>query len=110
MLTIVARLLALAYIAFLVLMSLDVFNIIGFSMIEKVVGFIIHLIPAFLVAVCLMIAWKKETAGGLLLLILAVGFTFFFRTYRDPGIFMIATLPLIVVGTLFIVIGKKRGG
>ena len=107
MLIILTRILALAYIAFLAIMALDIFNVIGLSPMEKGIAFIIHLVPAFLAAVCLAVAWKQKLIGGALFLALAVGFTLFFHTYRDIGGFMVVSLPLVVIGGLFVWEGMR---
>ena len=104
MLTILARILALIYIVFLSILALDIFDI-GFPWPQALIAFAIHLIPAFLTIACLIVAWKRPTIGGWLFLALAVGFTLWFRTYRNPGDFAVVSLPLLVIGGLFVVEG-----
>ena len=102
MLIILTRTITIAYIIFLALLASDVFNIIGLSPMEKGIAFVIHLIPAFLTLGCLITAWIRPRVGGILFLVLAVGFTIFFHTYRDLNIFAVVSLPLVIVGGLFI--------
>ncbi len=110
MLTILPRIFAIIYIAFLSILALDIFDIGFFSWQEKLIAFIMHLIPSFLTIACLIIAWKRLAAGGILFLALAVGFTIWFRTYRSLGTFAVASLPPIIIGGLFIVSGRLNPG
>jgi hypothetical protein len=50
----------------------------------------------------LIVAWRFERVGGAIFVLLGFVFTFFFRTYREPVSFMIITVPVLLIGTLFI--------
>ncbi len=57
------RLLGLTFILFLMMFSLDVFDM-GFSPWETIVGLFMHNIPALVLAFFLLIAWKKNEMVG----------------------------------------------
>lgn len=57
------RILAILFIGFLMLFSLDVFQP-GRSAGEALLGFLIHNIPSFLLILLLVIAWKMELVGA----------------------------------------------
>jgi len=100
-------------ILFFALFSLDVFEEEG-SFWEIVAGFLIHNIPSFVMIIILVIAWKREHLGGLLLMLCMLGFGIFF--YARSGNFMYGTVIMLgipfLIGALFVVnhyyIGKKQ--
>jgi hypothetical protein len=96
------RLLALFGILFLAIFALDVFGE-GYTPGELVVALLMHLLPNLALLAALLIAWRWRRAGGALFVLLGVVSIFFFRTYRDPIIFLIVSLPVLVVGGLFLV-------
>ncbi len=57
------RVLAIAFIAFLTMFSLDVFEM-ELSPWEIVVGLLMHNIPSIVLTVLLIIAWKREWVGA----------------------------------------------
>ena len=97
----IPRFLAIGGILFLGMFALDVFtdyDRVG----EMLVAFFIHLIPSYLLIAATLIAWRWRTTGGLLFLLMSVGSVFFFNTYRHLVAFLILTVPLLIVGWLFI--------
>ena len=95
------RILAIIGILFLSLFALDVFteyDRIG----EIAVAFFIHLIPSYFLIAATLIAWRWKMTGGLLFLALSLVSVFFFRTYEHIITFMILSMPLFIVGWLFI--------
>lgn len=95
------RVLAVLFICFVSLFSLDVFSMEG-TAIEKLVGFLMHSIPAILLIICLVLAWKKEKEGGIAFVILAVAFTLFFKTYQSWETFLLLSLPILLIGLIFL--------
>ena len=78
---------------------------------QQVIGFLIHLIPSFILAAILVIAWKWELIGGMILAVIGLGFTpmIFSINYRmnhsfwmSFGIIALITFPFILAGALFI--------
>lgn len=95
-----ARILSITYILFLSLFALDAFS--ETITLEIILGFIIHLIPSITLLIILLIAWKYEKVGGIIFMILGIVFTFAFDTYEHAITFLTISLPLIVVGALFL--------
>jgi len=102
--------LGLLYILFLSMFALDAFSGDA-SLTEKILGFLIHLIPSLVSLMVLVISWKKPAAGGALFIILCAVFTLFFRTYESLLNFLVISFPLAFIGILFIalkVAGSKN--
>jgi len=57
--------------------------------------------PWLLCWVAIFIAWRKPKIGGVLFLILAGASTIFFQTYLELIPFLIISLPLVIIGGLF---------
>jgi hypothetical protein len=97
----IPRILSILAILFMMMFSLDVFG--GDEPLgRQLLGFLIHNIPAFILTVVLIIAWKWEVAGGSLFIIAAAGGVVFFRAFSgNPGS-LIVMAPLLIVGLLFI--------
>jgi len=97
----VPRVLTIFYVLFLSIFALDVFDMEA-SVIEKIGGFFIHLIPSFLIIVILLISWKKPLIGGVLFTFVGLISVIYFNTYKFLSNFLLISLPPIVVGLLFI--------
>jgi len=112
-LTWVLRTLFILLIVFWALFSLDVFQEEGFWNI--LVGFLMHNIPVFVMIIILVIAWKREHIGGMLLMLGMLGFTIFLMARSGEFMFNIGTLIMMgipfLIGALFVVnhylLGKK---
>ncbi len=106
----VPRILCILAIMFLSLFSLDVFN--GRSTVgEQIVGFLVHSIPSFVLALILAIAWKWEMVGGSIFVVIGLAFSPFVyvHNYRMNHsvvmsllIILTITCPFILTGVLFI--------
>jgi len=105
MLTLLPRILAILYIAFISMFAFDVFEE-GYGLFGTMLALFMHLIPSFILIACLAVAWKWPKIGGALFLALAIIFTLFFRTYRSLVNFSIVSLPLLIIGGLFIIKGR----
>ena len=99
------RVLCIAFAIFLSLFALDVFNE-GLSVGNTILAFLIHLIPAVIVLVVLVVAWRWEWVGGVLFV--AAGILYLTRMWRYP--FAVAGIsgPLFLVGALFLLNSWKR--
>jgi hypothetical protein len=91
----IPRGLAILVALFLAVFALDVWGMQGTFWL-KLGGFLIHLMPVFLILIALAIAWRWEAFGGLLFLALAVFFLLWFHQW------IIAALPAMV-GMFFLV-------
>lgn len=105
------RILCILAVLFVSLFAFDSFDP-RLTFAQQLGGFFIHLIPSFVLLILLLIAWRWELAGGILLATLALGFAvpIFFGNYRNNhsvwislGIIMAINLPFILAGALFII-------
>lgn len=69
------RILAIIFLAFLALMSLDVFTE-GASFWEIIVGLFMHNIPVFILLAVLIISWKHEIVGGIVFILAGILYIF----------------------------------
>ncbi len=97
------RALAAAYIIFLALFALDAVEVEK-PLLEKVLGFVIHLIPNFLLIIVLVLSWKRPAINGVIFIVISIVFALFFRR---PVTLIILSLPLALIGILFIIAGKN---
>lgn len=95
------RVLGIVFIMFLAIFALDVFEP-GKSINYYVVALLMHLVPNFILTALLFIAWKHEKVGGIAITLIAVCFTLFFKTYREPMSFILISLPVFTIGLLFL--------
>ena len=88
------RILAILYIIFITIFSFDesVFTLPWF----------VHLMPTLLLTLMVILTWRKPLAAAIIFLILGFGFTLIFKTYTNWLIFLIISLPLILIGILFL--------
>jgi len=95
------RVAAIMIIFFTSLFSLDVFEMDG-SPLELLGGFLIHNIPAIVMIILLILAWKRPVIGFVAFLIAAVAFAVF--TVRDiyalPNL-LLFVFPILLVALLF---------
>lgn len=91
------QVLVLLYVIFIGLFAFDtpIFSL----------GFLIHQIPCLMVLIVFLISLKIPKLGGILYLILFLGFTLFFKTYSQIFSFLLISLPLLIFGIVFL---KKR--
>jgi hypothetical protein len=95
------RLAALAIIFFVSLFSLDVFGT-GASLLEELVGFLMHNIPSFVMLVLLFFAWKRPAVGFWAFLAAGVVFVIFFvRDIYALTNLLLFVLPIWLVAGLF---------
>ena len=102
------RALGVAYVVFLSLFALDVFQE-GLGVLETILALFMHLIPTFLVLLALILAWRWPGSGGLLFILIAAGLLFLiagpgpFRLLRmNSLVYLIVAGPLYLVGGLFV--------
>jgi hypothetical protein len=111
-LTWVLRTLLILLIVFWALFSITVFQTEkGFWNI--LVGFLMQNIPVFVMIIILIIAWKREHIGGMLLMLGMLGFTIFLMAGSRElmyGTLIMVGIPFLI-GALFVVnhylLGKK---
>mgnify|MGYP007123689182 CR=1 FL=1 len=91
-------------ILFICFISMFAFDMFGenYTFWEMLIGFFMHMIPTFALVILLTIAWKWEKLGGILILLLGLFFTLFFNTYEHLINFLLISMPVFIVGGLFI--------
>ncbi len=79
--------------------------------------FILHIIPSLVLLFLLIVTWKKELLGGVIFMILGLGFSpYVFKMnynmnhsfWMSLGIIMTITIPFFIVGVLFLVSYFKK--
>ena len=95
------RILAILSILFMIMFSLDSFG--GDSPLGKqLLGFLVHNIPAFILIIALVIAWKYEIIGGAIFVLVFFSLGIFFKSFSgNSGSLMIIT-PFLLAGSMFI--------
>lgn len=103
------RILAIAYALFLMLFSLDVFEIEA-SFIEQLGGFIMHSLPSIVLLVAIAATWRKPLWMGAAVMAFALVLTIMFRTYRlFPSFIMLSLLPALL-GAALMYAGRTAKG
>lgn len=85
----------------MLMFSLDVFEEPS-SAGEMITGFLIHNIPTFIVLVSLIIAWKYERTGGIILILLFFGLSILFKSFTSNPASLIILIPVLLTGIMFI--------
>lgn len=110
------RILCIAAILFVSLFALDAFEP-GLPLGDQIKGFLIHLIPSFVLLAILVLAWKWELAGGILFILIGLVMTpvIFTGNYRVNEsiwlsllIVLTITIPFLIVGILFVLSHHKK--
>lgn len=97
----IPRIFTILAIIFMMMFSLDV---IGekVPLGKKLLGLLIHNIPALILIVVLIVAWKRELIGGVLFIVSFIAASIFFRSFTgNPGS-LVVILPFLITGLLFI--------
>jgi hypothetical protein len=100
------RILTIIFILFISMFALDVFSEYTFPLVLG--ALFMHLIPSLILVGLLIVAWKWEKLGGILFILLAIGFFIFFKGYEDIISALITTLPALIVGILFLINSYKN--
>jgi hypothetical protein len=105
------RLICILAILMISMLAADAFAP-GLTIWQALAGFFIHLIPSIILTGLLIVAWKWELLGGLIFVLLGLGFTPFIFNHNfnmnhsvgmSMGIVLMVTFPFVVSGILFIV-------
>jgi cell division protein FtsW (lipid II flippase) len=110
------RILCILAILFISMFALDAFTP-ELTIWQQLGAFFIHLIPSFILLALLIVAWKWEYIGGIIFLVIGLGFSplIFIHNYNmnhsiwmSLGIIMMITFPFFVVGILFLASYYKK--
>jgi hypothetical protein len=94
------RVLGVLFILFISIFALDAFEE-GMPLWEQIIGFLIHLVPTYILIAFLLVAWKFPLAGGLLFIGIGIFYILFARNF-NPFTYLIISGPAILTGALFI--------
>jgi hypothetical protein len=97
------RILAVLFIIFISLFALDVFGT-GAGFWQEIGGFLIHLIPSYILIIATIVAWKREFIGGILFIIFSVVLAIWTSVEL---VSLLVILPPFIIGILFLVAGRK---
>lgn len=104
------RILCILAILFVSMFALDAFSP-ELTIWQQIGAFLMHLIPSFVLAILLFLAWKWEFIGGIIFTLIGIGFSpiIYLHNYSmnhsvwmSIGIILMITFPFFVVGVLFI--------
>ena len=110
------RVICILSILFISLFALDAFDP-DLSIWQQIGGFLIHMIPSFILLAALLIAWKWELTGGIIFIILGLLLSAFLYTHNyrmnqsvwlSLGIVLMMGFPLVLSGILFVLNHKNR--
>ena len=105
------RVICIFAILFVSIFALDAFAP-GLTMWQQLGGFLIHLIPSFILIGFLIVAWKWEFIGGIIFMAIGIGLSplvFIMNYQRNHSvglsfiIILIITIPFVIVGILFMI-------
>ncbi len=95
------RIVAIAYVAFISLFALDVFNEAqGF--LQTALALSMHLIPSFVLVLVLAIAWRREWIGAAAYLLLAATYVIWGWGKFHWSAYVLIAGPLVILGGLFL--------
>lgn len=112
----IPRILCILAILFVSLFALDAFDP-ALNLKQQILGFLIHLIPSFVLLLFLIIAWKRELTGGIMFIAIGIILSpiVFIHNYNmnhsismSLGIILIITIPFVIVGLLFLISYRMR--
>ena len=103
------RILGILFTIFISIFALDAFGE-GIPFLKAVVGFLIHLIPTYIVIAVLLIAWKRELVGGILFILVGASYLGCAHIPHWTAFLLIGGPP-VLTGLLFIpaYLVSKRG-
>jgi di/tricarboxylate transporter len=94
------RILTIIFILFLGLFALDVFEG-DQSLIKKLGGFLIHLIPNFVLILVLIVSWKQEWVGTIAYTIVGIIYIVMFWGRFPFVTYLTISGPLFLIAVLF---------
>ena len=100
------RMFGMALGLFLALFALDAFET-GEPLWRNVAGFLVHLVPSFLVLVLVGLSWRREWIGGFAFLALSIAYAVMVG-FRLDWVFAISG-PLVLVGLMFLWSWRHHG-
>jgi hypothetical protein len=93
------RILAIVAILFMMMFSMDCFDMGGK---DALICLLMHNIPAFIIIAVLVIAWKWELIGGILFIAVSIAGSIYFNWSGNNWGVLIVMTPFLLTGMLFI--------
>ena len=101
------RILTIVFILFLALFAFDVFE--GDQSIgKKLLGFLIHLTPNFVLILILIISWKHEWVGTIAFAAAGIAYVVMFSGRFPFATYLIISGPLFLISVLFMLNWMER--
>ncbi len=97
----ISRLSLIIYSLMITLFAFDVFDS-NDPLLYQIGGFFMHILPSLLLLLILILTWKRPLPAGILFLLAGIVFTYIFHTYMNFVTFIIISLPLFLIGILYI--------
>ena len=94
------RILTIVFILFLGLFALDSFEGEQ-SLLQKMGGFLIHLIPNFVLILILIVAWKHEWVGTIAFILAGIAYIVMFWGRFPVATYFIISGPAFLIAILF---------
>ena len=110
------RLICILNIVFISLFALDAFDP-DLTIWQQIGGFLIHMIPSFILLAALLIAWKWEMVGGIIFIVLGLILSSFLFVHNYKmndslwltlGIVLLMGFPFVLAGILFVLSNSKK--
>ena len=105
------RIICIMGILFISMFSIDALNS-ELTIWQQILSLSMHLIPSFILILLLLLSWKRELIGGIIFMIIGLGFSpiIFIHNFKmnqsiwmSLGVISVITVPFAIVGMLFIV-------
>ncbi len=103
------RALGILFAAFIGLFALDIFNE-GYGFWEALAGFLIHLLPTYLILIAVALGWRWEWLGALLFAALGIAYVVMAWGQFPWTTYLILTGPAFLVAALFLVSWSLSSG
>lgn len=102
----IPRILCICAIAFVSLFSLDAFGH-GNPFWEQILDWLMHMIPSFVLMIILAVAWKWETAGGIIFLLIGLSVSpwLWQHNYAMNQSVMMTLVVLLTIAFPFVIVG-----
>jgi hypothetical protein len=97
----IPRIVSLGFVLFLSAFSLDVFS--EYSGMQAIVPFLIHLLPALVLLLLILLAWKYDIAGVAIFVIVAVGYVALAGLSRPWSWYAFISGPALLIALLFFI-------
>jgi len=104
------RIICIMGILFISMFSIDALNS-ELTIWQQIWSLSMHLIPSFVLILLLLLSWKRELIGGIIFMIIGLGFSpiIFIHNFKmnqsiwmSLGVISVITIPFAIVGVLFI--------